>query len=93
MATKRKAGTQATTSKAKQAKRERSVDQFCTLGSALVYEDWDCMLNQTNIANNNNKYYVIQLLKSGTTYHVWNRWGRVGEVSLVLFTAASDELL
>ena len=24
---------------------------------------WDCMLNQTNIQNNNNKYYLIQLLK------------------------------
>ncbi len=26
-------------------------------------EVWDCMLNQTNIKNNNNKYYLIQLLK------------------------------
>ncbi|XP_076332637.1 protein mono-ADP-ribosyltransferase PARP3-like isoform X2 [Tachypleus tridentatus] len=39
------------------------------------------MLNQTNIGNNNNKYYVIQLLKdkSANSYYVWNRWGRVGE--------------
>lgn len=22
---------------------------------------WDCMLNQTNIQNNNNKYYLIQV--------------------------------
>ena len=29
-----------------------------------VYLDWDCMLNQTNIGNNNNKFYVIQLLRS-----------------------------
>jgi len=28
-----------------------------------VHEDWDCMLNQTNIGHNNNKFYVIQLLK------------------------------
>lgn len=39
---------------------------------------YDCMLNQTNIINNNNKFYVIQLLESesGGTYAVWNRWGR-----------------
>jgi len=44
-------------------------------------EIWDCMLNQTNIGNNNNKFYVIQLLEidGGGTYSVWNRWGRVGE--------------
>uniref|UniRef100_A0A7S0D2V7 Poly [ADP-ribose] polymerase n=1 Tax=Amorphochlora amoebiformis TaxID=1561963 RepID=A0A7S0D2V7_9EUKA len=44
-----------------------------------VYKDYDCMLNQTNIANNNNKYYVIQILTNGSSYYVWNRWGRVGE--------------
>lgn len=28
-----------------------------------VFEDWDCMLNQTNIGHNNNKFYVIQLIQ------------------------------
>lgn len=37
------------------------------------------MLNQTNIGHNNNKYYVIQIIQNGNNYHVWNRWGRVGE--------------
>ena len=41
--------------------------------------DWDCMLNQTNIGQNNNKFYVIQMLQQGGWYRVWNRWGRVGE--------------
>ncbi|KAH7372861.1 hypothetical protein KP509_17G025400 [Ceratopteris richardii] len=39
------------------------------------------MLNQTNVADNNNKFYVIQVLESddGTgQYYVYNRWGRVG---------------
>ncbi|XP_076469842.1 poly [ADP-ribose] polymerase 2-like [Babylonia areolata] len=41
---------------------------------------WDCMLNQTNVGNNNNKYYIIQLLEetSKKVYYVWQRWGRVG---------------
>eukprot|EP00048_Salpingoeca_helianthica_P015051 m.224790 g.224790 ORF g.224790 m.224790 type:complete len:654 (+) comp16545_c0_seq1:57-2018(+) len=52
-------------------------------GSFKVYssatETFDVMLNQTNIGQNNNKYYVIQLLERGGTYWTWNRWGRVGE--------------
>ncbi|XP_078399972.1 protein mono-ADP-ribosyltransferase PARP3 [Cetorhinus maximus] len=38
------------------------------------------MLNQTNIGNNNNKFYIIQLIKLNDFYYCWNRWGRVGEV-------------
>ncbi|KAG7256552.1 hypothetical protein CRUP_007118 [Coryphaenoides rupestris] len=46
-----------------------------------VHEDYDCMLNQTNIENNknNNKFYVIQIIKSGKSFYCWTRWGRVGE--------------
>eukprot|EP01117_Protostelium_nocturnum_P006844 TRINITY_DN2453_c1_g1_i6.p1 TRINITY_DN2453_c1_g1~~TRINITY_DN2453_c1_g1_i6.p1 ORF type:complete len:470 (-),score=169.93 TRINITY_DN2453_c1_g1_i6:79-1488(-) len=38
------------------------------------------MLNQTNIGNNNNKFYVIQLLErdNKSDYVLWTRWGRVG---------------
>lgn len=41
---------------------------------------YQCMLNQTNIDQNNNKFYVIQLLESdaGGEYYVFTRWGRVG---------------
>lgn len=39
------------------------------------------MLNQTNLAQNNNKYYLLQLLENGNKpeYVVWFRWGRVGK--------------
>ncbi|CUA76808.1 poly [Rhizoctonia solani] len=45
-------------------------------------EIWDAMLNQTDALNNNNKFYVIQLLhptsnRNSVSLHV--RWGRVGE--------------
>ncbi len=47
-------------------KKQRKVDSYVPgAASKEVYEDWDCMLNQTNIGHNNNKYYVIQLLKTG----------------------------
>lgn len=41
---------------------------------------YDALLNQTNVGDNNNKFYVIQLLESdgGGEYMVYNRWGRVG---------------
>ncbi|MGH0181317.1 UNVERIFIED_CONTAM: hypothetical protein FKN15_006651 [Acipenser sinensis] len=48
--------------------------------NSKIYEDYDCMLNQTNIGNNNNKFYIIQLITSGKRFFNWNRWGRVGEV-------------
>uniref|UniRef100_A0A8U7MQQ2 Poly(ADP-ribose) polymerase family member 3 n=1 Tax=Corvus moneduloides TaxID=1196302 RepID=A0A8U7MQQ2_CORMO len=61
-----------------------TIDRLCPLSTApdaRVYEDYDCTLNQTNIsANNNNKFYIIQLLECDGAYSVWNRWGRVGEV-------------
>ncbi|KAF7367385.1 Poly [ADP-ribose] polymerase [Mycena sanguinolenta] len=44
---------------------------------------WDAMLNQTNIegGNNNNKYYVLQLLHpigNDSQSILFTRWGRVG---------------
>ena len=56
------------------------VDEHCPIAKqAKVVGDWDCMLNQTDIGHNNNKFYVIQLLEKGGDFYVWNRWGRVGE--------------
>ena len=36
------------------------------------------MLNQTNIGQNNNKFYVIQVLENGNNlFYNFTRWGRV----------------
>ncbi|KFQ33990.1 Poly [ADP-ribose] polymerase 3, partial [Merops nubicus] len=70
----------------KTAPREKppaTIDGLCPLSTApgpQVYEDYDCILNQTNIGANNNKFYIIQLLEHDGAYSVWSRWGRVGEV-------------
>ncbi|EWC46572.1 hypothetical protein DRE_04295 [Drechslerella stenobrocha 248] len=65
---------------------EAPVDGYCLLRNSgyKVFQDsdgvkYDASLNQTNIGNNNNKFYIIQLLFHGTSYAVWTRWGRVGE--------------
>src|SRR5437764_5298152 len=56
------------------------MDDLCPLkAKGRVVDDWDAMLNQTNIGANNNKYYVIQLVESGSKFYTWTRWGRVGE--------------
>merc|ERR1712066_751839 len=41
------------------------------------------MLNQTNIGQNNNKYYLIQVLQQMETknYFTFFRWGRVGKIA------------
>lgn len=60
-------------------KSKAKVDAMCSLSSGQVHEDFDCMLNQTNIGHNNNKFYIIQVIEYGGSYYCWNRWGRVGE--------------
>ncbi|KAJ4148544.1 hypothetical protein LMH87_003009 [Akanthomyces muscarius] len=63
------------------------VDNFCTLPGFEVYVDpdsgviYDASLNQTNASNNNNKFYIVQLLHDpkADKFSTWTRWGRVGE--------------
>ena len=41
-----------------------------------VIRRYDALLNQTDIANNHNKYYIIQLLETDASparYYCWNR--------------------
>ncbi|KAK7198452.1 Poly(ADP-ribose) polymerase-like protein [Novymonas esmeraldas] len=57
---------------------------FADAAKCRVLEDggvvYQCTLNQTNVGQNNNKFYVIQLLQDETCqkFHVFTRWGRVG---------------
>ncbi|XP_038070254.1 poly [ADP-ribose] polymerase 2-like [Patiria miniata] len=67
-------------------------------GKAHVFIDgddiYDAMLNQTNLKNNNNKYYIIQLLEENTKkiYSVWFRWGRVGKAGQNSMVACGHDL-
>ncbi|XP_034142896.1 protein mono-ADP-ribosyltransferase PARP3 isoform X1 [Esox lucius] len=76
-----------------QVQGKRKADEHCCLSeqhSGVVYEDYDCMLNQTNIGNNNNKFYVIQVLHIRASYYCWTRWGRVGETGKWNLSQPSD---
>jgi predicted DNA-binding WGR domain protein len=60
----------------------RRVDRVVPGGDGFsVVADYDCKLMQTNISGgqNNNKFYIIQVLERGGTHYAWNRWGRLGE--------------
>ena len=64
----------------------------------IVYREgelvYDCMLNQTNLQYNNNKFYLIQLLQQVNTkeYVVWLRWGRVGKNGQTNMIECGDDL-
>eukprot|EP00929_Paragymnodinium_shiwhaense_P008076 TRINITY_DN1119_c0_g2_i1.p1 TRINITY_DN1119_c0_g2~~TRINITY_DN1119_c0_g2_i1.p1 ORF type:complete len:567 (-),score=178.91 TRINITY_DN1119_c0_g2_i1:332-2032(-) len=57
-----------------------------------VFEDYSVKLNQTHCDANNNKFYIIQVVKEGSKYFAWNRWGRVGEVGTSSLSGAMTEV-
>uniref|UniRef100_A0AC35FQG0 Poly [ADP-ribose] polymerase n=1 Tax=Panagrolaimus sp. PS1159 TaxID=55785 RepID=A0AC35FQG0_9BILA len=76
------------------------VDEYCPGGdSKKVFIEkndvYSVMLNQTNIAQNNNKYFLCQLLESkvsSNSYYVFFRWGRVGLKGQNSLTPCGDDL-
>lgn len=38
----------------------------------------NCNLMYADCGHNNNKFYICQGLKTGSSYYLWTRWGRVG---------------
>jgi poly [ADP-ribose] polymerase len=72
-------------------KGRAAVDPDCPIApSTHVFEDlhtgaiYDVLLNQVDIVNNHNKYYIIQMLQGDANpnqWHVWTKWGRVGKIA------------
>jgi len=62
------------------------VDSNCPLASKVHVltsgsQTYDQTLNQSNLTQNNNKYYILQVLENDTNsnnFYFWTRWGRVG---------------
>jgi poly [ADP-ribose] polymerase len=59
----------------------KNASDYQVVQSSDDHGQWyDTILNQCNIAGNNNKYYRLQMLQdTGCVFYVWFRWGRVGE--------------
>lgn len=51
----------------------------------------NCNLVFADCNHNNNKFYIIQGLKSGNFYYLWTRWGRVGVDGQVAKVACMNE--
>lgn len=45
----------------------------------------------TDVKNNSNKFYIVQLLKTGQRYRLWTRWGRVGVDGQIGMEEISDQ--
>lgn len=49
-------------------------------------------LNQSNIANNNNKFYILQIIEiNPSLFYFFCRWGRVGVVGQTSEMACGDK--
>lgn len=63
------------------------VDKECNIPGVSLFCDekniYSCFLNQTNIKTNNNKFYIIQLLKEKDNFILYTRYGRVGETGTI----------
>lgn len=54
-------------------------DEACKSPGDL-YQDYQALLQQNNIGNNNNKFYVCEVHTLNGSYSLWTRWGRCGQV-------------
>lgn len=62
------------------------LDEFCSVKGEIVQKNglvYTCALNQTELKINQNKFYIMQLVKNGNNYHLHKRWGRTGETGRV----------
>jgi len=58
------------------------IDKRCSVTGELVEKNgkiYNCALNQTDLTVNSNKFYIIQLIKGQSGYHLFTSYGRTGE--------------
>jgi len=52
---------------------------------------YSCALNQTDLVNNSNKFYIMQLLKNDNQYITCYKWGRIGDPGAITKKIYSTE--
>lgn len=64
-------------------KKGHIIDEYCDYkGGELVEHSgvvYSCILNQTDLKANANKFYIMQLVHSGSQWYHFIRYGRIGE--------------
>jgi poly [ADP-ribose] polymerase len=81
------------------SKKGYIIDEHCNnQGGTLVDKNnmvYSCILNQTDIASNANKFYIMQLIKDGSSsspkYVHFIRYGRIGEVGRISHKMLASE--
>jgi poly [ADP-ribose] polymerase 2/3/4 len=74
--------------------KKQLIDEHCSVKGELIEHNgsiYTCTLNQTDVGLNSNKFYIMQLVKSGTTISLYIRYGRTGETGTPRVTAQSSE--
>lgn len=61
--------------------------------ATLFNKVYACTLNQSNVQHNNNKFYILQLLKKKGTdsFFTFFRWGRVGKSGMTNFQSFGND--
>jgi len=69
---------------------KHTIDEHCKYQSGTIVDDHSCILNQTDIKANKNKFYIMQIIKNGSDYVHYIRYGRIGEPGKPSHTSYSD---
>ena len=64
-------------------------DKYCEY-KLPIYLNYNCVLNQTDLKTNRNKFYNIQILDNTSEYIVYIRYGRIGEKGKLSYLKFSD---
>jgi len=83
--------------KAKVLKVDSECPKSSTCGIYVGGDDgspYACVLNQTNISQNNNKFFIIQVIKENKAnkFYAWIRWGRVGYTGQTALTDCGKDV-
>lgn len=54
------------------------IDEYCKI-DGVVLDPYSCVLNQTDIDANKNKFYIMQVIETKTSFEIFIRYGRIGE--------------
>ena len=67
------------------------LDEYCTV-TGTPDSLYSCVLNQTDVESNKNKFYIMQLVETNSSsYSVFIRYGRIGEKGVSSIDSYSDK--
>src|SRR5271154_3808709 len=75
------------TTKTTVSTRGHLIDAHCQYNTSSILESdgdiFSCILNQTDIKFNKNKFYIMQIIATNGAYILFIRYGRIGEIGRI----------